>query len=76
MLGSTDPERRARTDPLGCSAKHRHSGYAECRLRGVYGVAQYVHKYKEQTLPLTITSIHICVSENLFGDAYSFHVYL
>lgn len=39
-------------------------------------MVQCVRKYKEQTLPLTLTSFHICMGESLLGDAYSFYVYL
>lgn len=65
---------RARTDPLGCSAKRKHSPVQA--MWCVCAIVQCVHKYKEQTLPLTLMSVHICMGESLLGDAYSFYVHL
>lgn len=40
-------------------------------IQGLCGTEQHMHQDREQTVPLTLTSIHIHISESLMGDACS-----
>lgn len=46
------------------------------QIQGLGGTEQHMHQDREQTVPLTLTSVRIHISESLMGDACSFCVLL